>query len=959
MKPGAVALWSLSMAGLLATPPGGRLAAQAPQAPVFKSGVELIAVDVNVVDRAGQPVTGLQPDQFEVTVDGKPRRVVSAEFIDYAPAAAAAATTPALSSRALQVEAGYSSNDEAAPSAAPGRLIVLAIDQGSFRRGSGRAAMEAARRFLDRLQPSDRVALIAFPSPGPVVAPTFDREVVRTALGRIVGSAEQLPVIDPSFSISEALDMDRGDSLVRQEVIDRECTPHGTSTPGAQEACVRRLDSLVPEAVQFIQGQATRSINGLHSTVEAMAGIDGHKTLVLISAGIVPGNASPHMDIRAEIRAVAASAGSANMSVYVLHVATSFLEAFSAEQRGMPASPFQDAALLASGLDQIAGYSAGTLFTVTAGADNVFERISREISAFYLLGIEPTPPDRDGRAHRIQVRVRIPNTTVRSRNEFVVPTAPAAPASPEEALRRAVRSGRVARDLPIRLATHTLQAQDGAALRVLISAEIGRGTTAPSDLRVGYAISDSAGRQVGSATEQKTLASTGAGPLASWPYMTVALLKPGSYTIRFAAVAPDGRVGSVERRFEARLTDGEGLRLSDLLLVDPARTPADALATIIDGRIRGASVGLYVEAYPARKRPVTAVSFDVAGEPDGAPVLSAQVKPVEQDSGRRWTASTDVDVRLLPPGDYFAVATVLDGATRLARISRPFTVEPLSEAAVATGIGPRAPIGFNATGSFVRKFAREDLLRPDIVAFFVGRMQAADGVAATEAVSQAAEDTRRAKFDTVLADLAGAGSDQLSVTFLRGLAAFAKGDLPAAADQFRSSLRASSEFLPAAFYLGACYAAGGRDREAAGAWQTSLITESEARVVYDVLSDALLRLQDAPAAIDILAEARGRWPDDDGFVPRLAAAYAIGNRRADAFRELAPYLDRHPGDAEALFLAMRLVYDAHAAGGTLLTSAEDAAAMARYAALYKAAGGASVQLVERWAQFVGQGGARQ
>ena len=54
------------------------------QAPVFKSGVELIAVDVSVVDKTGLPVRSLIADQFNVTVDGKPRRVISAEFVDHA-----------------------------------------------------------------------------------------------------------------------------------------------------------------------------------------------------------------------------------------------------------------------------------------------------------------------------------------------------------------------------------------------------------------------------------------------------------------------------------------------------------------------------------------------------------------------------------------------------------------------------------------------------------------------------------------------------------------------------------------------------------------------------------------------------------------------------------------------------------------------------------------------------------
>jgi tetratricopeptide (TPR) repeat protein len=329
--------------------------------------------------------------------------------------------------------------------------------------------------------------------------------------------------------------------------------------------------------------------------------------------------------------------------------------------------------------------------------------------------------------------------------------------------------------------------------------------------------------------------------------------------------------------------------------------------------------------------------------------------PLKQGTpGQRWTSAGVIDLGLLPPGEYTAVAIIRAGDTVAARVARSFRLDRL---ALGEAGGPSAPLGFNATGALLRRFQREDVLRPDILSFFVARMQAADTGRPTAAVSRAIEDARSAKFDTMMADLSTAGSDELSATFLKGLAAFAKGDLERAAGQFRAAMRLSSDFLPAAFYLGACYAAGGRDREAAGAWRTSLITESEARVVYEVLADALLRLQDGAGALGILNEAVGRWPDADVFLPRLAAAHAIGNRRGEAFRTLARYLEGHPEATEALFLAMRLIYDAHAAGGALQSAAEDRATIVRYAGLYKASGGANAALTDRWVQFVsGSGG---
>src|SRR5262245_356020 len=73
----------------LAIGAGGRLAiAQTqqqqqppPQQPTFRSTVDVVAVDVNVIDSTGRPVSDLTLDEFSLMVDGHPRRLRSAEFI--------------------------------------------------------------------------------------------------------------------------------------------------------------------------------------------------------------------------------------------------------------------------------------------------------------------------------------------------------------------------------------------------------------------------------------------------------------------------------------------------------------------------------------------------------------------------------------------------------------------------------------------------------------------------------------------------------------------------------------------------------------------------------------------------------------------------------------------------------------------------------------------------------------
>ncbi|MFO7695179.1 MAG: VWA domain-containing protein, partial [Vicinamibacterales bacterium] len=866
---GVVAL-GVGLAGWQGPPPG----AQGQKPPTFKSAVELIAVDVNVVDRNGQPVAGLAAEQFEVSIDGKPRRVATATFLDYTSGQADRPAQAASRAGARLVEGSYGTNEvpEAdVDSGTPGRVVVLAIDQLSFPPGAGRAAMESARRFLDRLQPSDRVGLAAYPSPGPNVAPTLEHGVVRGALDRVLGMAETTQGVRPYLTPSEALAIDRGDAMVRQQVLDRECaSDRGASEPGmysAVDACIRRVDATAPQMVTQLEAQAKRSIIGLQSAVDAIGGVPGPKTLVVVSAGLIP-SGSPRFDVRAEIQRVAQTAAAANTRIYVLHLAMSVLQAFSAERLKAPVTAFEDAASLASGLQMLAGMSAGTLFSVSAGADGAFDRVAKETSAAYVLGLEPEPGDRDGKPHRIQVRVRIPNTTVRSRESFVVPAAPPAPASPEEAVAAALQPGRLARDLPMRITAQTLRDPESGQMRVILSANIGRGVDGPAEVRVGYAFTDGAGRRLGTSIDRVQLQPRGVGANRSWSYVNSVILRPGLYAVRLAAASADGRLGSVEYALDARLRPGEGAALSDVLILDPMRPAGKGLATVVDGRVIGPGLEVYLETYPLRGRVVSSVSFEIADEADSPPLAGARAKPVSAEGGRRWSASADIDARMLPPGDYVLVATAFEGDTRLGRVSRPFSLDS-ADPSIAAG-GPRAAFGVAESGGLVGPFGRQDAMTPDALQFFLARLQQVDG-AVSEPISAAADSLRGGKFDEAIAALAGAELDRLSVPFLKGLALFGKGDLEPAADQFREALRVDSEFLPAAFYLGACYAAGGQDREAAGAWQTSLISESEARIVYDVLADALLRLGEGEQAESIIREALGRWPDDDSFVPRLSA----------------------------------------------------------------------------------------
>ena len=202
----------------------------------FRSSVDLVPVDVNVVDSTGRPVADLTVDDFSLAVDGKPRRIVSAQFITVA------RNTDAPESPATN----YSSN-----SAAPGgRLIMIVIDLGNIGAGRGKYAIEAASRFIGRLSKSDRVGLTTIPGAGPRIDFTANHALVRTMLQNIVGRADERQA---RTGISEALAFARGNEQAIAEVVDRECP--GIRTPEEIATCRRDLANEARVVYSTLAGQ--------------------------------------------------------------------------------------------------------------------------------------------------------------------------------------------------------------------------------------------------------------------------------------------------------------------------------------------------------------------------------------------------------------------------------------------------------------------------------------------------------------------------------------------------------------------------------------------------------------------------------------------------------------------------------------------------------------------------------
>ena len=394
----------------------------APRKPAatFRSGLDVIAVDVQVSDRNGVPVVGLGPDKFAVTINGRRRRVLSAELVE---SRSAASLTPV--ERAAAV---------AGPPVRPTltRVVYIAIDCLSFDASASRHVIDTARAFIDRLPPTDEVGLFAYPY-GPQIRPTTDHAAVGRSLATVLGQ-RHLPFTQFHLRPAEIVDLSgpastsqASESPLLQAVTQRECG----DVP--DDACRRGLMLDISESALYYEGQGNAGLGMLRALLEQLSVINGRKTLVLLSAGMmasdVPGG---RPDISELGMQVGREAARSNTSVYTLFLDTGTTDKFQAQVRGADKnlqSVARDSEILGRWLDQFSGEAGGALFRVQVGSgEHAFDRVLNEISAYYLLGVEPGEEDRDGRTHEIKVKTSQKNAVIRGRRWVMVPKRGAAAA---------------------------------------------------------------------------------------------------------------------------------------------------------------------------------------------------------------------------------------------------------------------------------------------------------------------------------------------------------------------------------------------------------------------------------------------------------------------------------------------------------------------------------------------------
>ena len=255
------------------------------------------------------------------------------------------------------------------------------------------------------------------------------------------------------------------------------------------------MDADAGEVVNEIRRRTQESVHGMRAVLQSIAAIEGPKSVIVISEGLIFEGLGGESD---DLAGVAADSR-ASIDVLLLDVPR-----FDAAQVTAPTTPREDREAQSTGLEQLAGAARGELYRINTSAEFAFDRISRALDGYYLLGVESRPDDRNGKRHRIGVKSARRGVTMRTRRSFLTSVS-AKTATPADAVTRAMRSPLPINDLPLKVSTWLYKQPATGKVRVLVAAEVERLANQPLEYTVGLAIVNKQGRGVAQPVALKQL----------------------------------------------------------------------------------------------------------------------------------------------------------------------------------------------------------------------------------------------------------------------------------------------------------------------------------------------------------------------------------------------------------------------------------------------------------------------
>ncbi|MGH9408783.1 MAG: VWA domain-containing protein [Vicinamibacterales bacterium] len=799
------------------------IAAQSPvqktsTTPVFRSGVDLVRFDVRVTDSAGHPIANLRPDELQIVENGKVLPLVLFQHIEEPAGLYAQAALRAVSAE-VTTNAG----------APRGHLYLFLFDQAHIATGDEQVARRAAETFIKtRLRPSDRIAIIGLPGPGPALGFTADQSRAIAELTKIHGDLETTVTSSiGNMSLQEAYQIAAGDDRVLESVLERDSTDPTTDVGGGQllsdKIAASRITARPPEDPAAVRqamienartvvaqaDQTTRDLlQRLVDVLEQYRGVEGRKIVVFFSEGFHQSILTNELE-RAE--AAAADSYSVFYAFDLNHRSDNIAQADVST-----ADPSTEIQARLAPLGSLAVATDGSLIVNAAShVDQALDRIADQAQDYYLVGFTPSAAARADRGsyRRVTVRVTRPGARVSARTGYAAPK-PVDTLNRRGAIDEALAAPFAEQALHIDYTTYVMRSTTPNHARVLLAldANLPVRDAGHRSADVVFLVRDARdGHVAASGTDTMPLPSA-ASPGSALGRSTFRVqfdIPPGSYLMRTVVREPGGLIGSADRRFEVRPLSGPDVAVSDLLLgSDTGALPVRAHA------YTGSGLAGVVEAYGRAPNQLGDVKATVSLLPENSDrpseTVAADVGQTEQDAAGGVLRRVDFTMPLasVAPGSYIARVAVTAGSETVADVSR--------EVDVSAGTAP-SPTPSAADVETVRP---AEILNGD----FVRPARAAVRSQTTPAARHEAS----------------------------GFEAFAGADYAGAAAELSAALTLDQTNGAVAFVLGWAYESQGDHRDAISAWRAAAADNPKMIPAHLALADAYLRLGQPALAVQVL-----------------------------------------------------------------------------------------------------------
>ena len=801
--------------------------------PVFRSGISLVRMDVQIVDASGRPIPDIRQDEVKIVDGDGARPILLFQQVS-------GATRSYVEAAERTITADISTN-QGAPQ---GQLFVLVFDQDHIRTGGEQRVRDAADRFLrEQVRRQDRVAIFGLPGPGPTQPFTANIASARQQLSAVRGSLVRQangPVTE--MTVYEAYEILRGNELVMSRYTTIQSGEGGGAGAGTDltrrfaedPAVVRRL---LRENAQTIVTQAdadsSRFLRALADLLRGFRGIDGRKTVVLFSEGFYGDNVSRELE---DVAAAAAETYSVVHAFDLNH---------RADVGSSAKSTADEAGELSNRLEPLGSLSAETGGDLVKDASTrlpaAFATLLPDDGSYYLLGFAPRALDGDGQYRRVRVQVSRPGARVISRTGYAVGSAPGG-ADRRGAIDAALAAPFTQQGLQLEYTTYVGSSLTRGLQRVAVSlvaelpvrggpagASSGRATSAD----VVFVVRDSrTGRTAASGSDEIALPdATERSSTGRTPWQVAFDLPAGDYIMRCVVREPGGIVGSADRRFSVRALGGHDVAAADLLIFSPgerlpvrARTYTAGLLTGVtrlyaptDDRLQGVTARLELTPAGEARDPkaVGRVSEGTIGE------ILVGTGTVMRD------VTFAVPLERLPAGPYVARATIRVGGEVVADLRRPIEVIAGSapEATVPTAGATTAPRPVDVLdGEIARRIVAEAATRTN------------------DRIRAAAAAADRRQWPAVHVALQTAPADDPATLRLRGLAELAEQNYAAAAATLDEAFTAAPDQATLAFVLGWARIGAGNRTGAVTAFRNAALLEPKMVAAHLALAETYVAL---------------------------------------------------------------------------------------------------------------------